>query len=80
MSEWKTLATGRKRLVDDAGNAWSMGYLVQERVLSGPPAYDWRWSFSDGFWFNVVKGKEPNAFYRWMQTKCLGIKWERVKP
>lgn len=44
------------------------------------PEYDWHYRFSaGGTRFMVERGKQPNAFYRWMQTKCLGIIWERVK-
>ncbi len=42
------------------------------------PVYEWNYSFAEGYKYGVEKGKEPNAFYRWMQRMCLGIIWTKT--
>lgn len=41
------------------------------------PTYKWILRIGD-FSIYVMKGKEPNWFYRWAQQVCLGIHWEKI--
>jgi hypothetical protein len=40
------------------------------------PTYLWQMKIAN-MTIPVEKGKEPNRFYRFMQTLILGIKWEK---
>lgn len=40
--------------------------------------YKWQWKFHDGINWQVEIGKEPNAFYCWMQRIFLGIIWTEI--
>lgn len=31
-----------------------------------------------GLSINIVEGKEPNWFHRWMQRICFGFRWEKI--
>lgn len=42
-----------------------------------PEYSDWQWSIGNLF-VRPEKGDEPNRFQRWMLTKFMGIKWEKV--
>lgn len=48
-----------------------------EQVFIAPePIYDWSVTIGSHT-FQTRKGREPNAFHRWMQEKLLGFKWKR---
>lgn len=49
-----------------------------EYVLLKQPVYEWWYSFAPGYMYGVEKGKEPNAFYRFMQRICLGVIWTKT--
>lgn len=41
------------------------------------PKYGWTVEIAPGFILSIVKGKQPNAFWRWMQFLVLGFRWKR---
>ena len=40
------------------------------------PIYDWSVTIGS-LTIPTIKGREPNAFHRWMQEKLLGLKWSK---
>ena len=43
------------------------------------PEYSkWRCEITSGYFFNPLKGKEPNWFWRKMQYLMFGFKWSKV--
>jgi hypothetical protein len=47
-----------------------------EHTIIGIPTYLWQMKIGN-MSIPVEKGREPNRFYRFMQTLILGIKWEK---
>ena len=47
-----------------------------ESAMISAPSYLWKMKIGNVS-IPVVKGSEPNRFYRFMQTLILGIKWEK---
>ncbi len=50
--------------------------------VHAPEYSDWRcYMFGsdkgNGICWRPIKGKEPNAFWRWMQFICFGNRWEK---
>lgn len=43
------------------------------------PTYAWKCELCKNTFWYVEEGKQPNAFHRFMQRLCFGIKWERIK-
>jgi len=54
-----------------------MDGTAQCEVLRSPPASDWICTFCDAITWRPQKGKEPNAFHRFMQGVCFGFKWRK---
>jgi hypothetical protein len=45
-----------------------------------PEYSDWKCEIWPGTMLIVMKGKEPNWFWRKMQYLMLGFRWEKAKP
>ena len=42
------------------------------------PKYVWKCKLIEGTYWYIEDGKQPNAFHRFMQRICFGIKWSRI--
>lgn len=42
------------------------------------PKYAWKCELHPNTYWHVEEGKQPNAFHRFMQRLCFGVKWSRV--
>lgn len=40
--------------------------------------YTWKCELHPSTYFHVSEGKQPNAFHRFMQRLCFGVKWSRI--
>jgi hypothetical protein len=46
--------------------------------LIKPPEPSWQCQLTQGLVYFVVEGNQPNAFHRFMQRICFGLKWSRI--
>lgn len=60
------------------GTSFSVGPERPELHFWHAPKYSYRVHINDGFVINIIKGQEPNWFYRWMQRICFGFRWEKI--
>lgn len=42
------------------------------------PKYAWKCQLHSNTYWYVHEGKQPNAFHRFMQRLCFGVKWSRI--
>ena len=42
------------------------------------PKYAWRCQLTQGTFWQVQEGQQPNWFHRKMQQLCFGFKWEKI--
>lgn len=60
---------------------YTIGDYVNETQRMGfinPPKYTWKCELHPGTYWHVQEGKQPNAFHRFMQRLCFGVKWSRI--
>ena len=43
------------------------------------PKMAWKCELHPNTFWHVEEGKQPNAFHRFMQRLCFGVKWSRVE-
>ena len=50
-------------------------------VVASPPSPKWRMTLGQGIVndYAIYTQSAPSWFYRWMQSVCLGIHWERLR-
>lgn len=65
MSDYRTLSD----IIDNRQQEFS--------TLMGPK-YTWKCELHPSTYWHVQEGKQPNAFHRFMQRLCFGVKWTRV--
>ena len=46
--------------------------------IYSPPKASWRCELHPSTYWHVQEGKQPNAFHRFMQRLCFGIKWSKI--
>jgi len=57
---------------------------VEEAISGGgykiysPPKASWQCQLTPDHVYLVVEGNQPNAFHRFMQRICFGLKWSRI--
>jgi hypothetical protein len=55
--------------------------IPSSAIFKPPPSSDWEATLiAGGGWSYVLRparGSEPNAFHRFMQRLCFGIKWRK---
>lgn len=42
------------------------------------PKYAWKCELHPNTYWQCEEGKQPNAFHRFMQRLCFGLKWTRI--
>ena len=52
--------------------AFKPTYILQH------PKMDWKCELHPGTHWHCEEGKQPNAFHRFMQRLCFGVKWSRI--
>lgn len=63
-------------IIDEAtGINYSIG---PEWSVLRPPKYSYHLHITPSFIINIVEGREPNWFHRWMQKICFGFRWEKI--
>lgn len=50
---------------------------ISDHLIISPPKYEYKMYINDTLAINIVEGKEPNRFHRWMQKICFGFRWEK---
>lgn len=52
--------------------------LFGKYTIIAPPKMAWKCELHKNTFWHCEEGKQPNAFHRFMQRLCFGIKWSRV--
>lgn len=47
------------------------------KLLMGPKM-SWKCELHPNTYWHCEEGKQPNAFHRFMQRLCFGVKWSRI--
>ena len=49
-----------------------------EHMIISQPKMAWKCELHPTTYWHCEEGKQPNAFHRFMQRLCFGVKWSRI--